>query len=216
MSCPRYRDTVVLLVDGELSDDAAHGVKAHLMGCDGFRAFATELERLASQLRPEQSQGITHDEVRFWRKFEADLAVRVAHGETPWWKRTLVIPVPAMGALAIMLAGTGLMAGRSHYREQELEHRARQLSTVLRDMRENSVAAATVRLPSDVQDSVDAIDTVRTVDVAMSPLAPALSSERPRRSLNATSIKAFPPGRSSRPKIRFVDSDGVLQPGDLY
>ena len=47
MSCPEYRDSIVLLVDGESSDDAAHGVHSHLMGCDDRRARATEPGALA-------------------------------------------------------------------------------------------------------------------------------------------------------------------------
>lgn len=212
MSCPKYRDSIVLLVDGELSDDAAHGVRSHLMGCDDCRAVATELERMASFLKPT-SAGITHDETRFWRRFDADLAVRVARGEIPFWKRSITIPLPAMAVLAVVVVSTGVVAGRAHRHASAMEFRAQQLQAVLREARESTIFPATVRVPKDLQDRLDETP-VRTVDVAQAGTMTAAAAPVSGNSR----MLPMPKARNTRPhnSIRFVDSDGVLQPGDLY
>ena len=217
MSCLKYRDSVVLLVDGELSDDAANGVQSHLMGCDDCRAFAREIERLAALLTPSIASTPTNEETRFWRKFDADLAVRVARGEIPWWKRSIAIPVPAIGALALVVIATGAIAGTARRQAQQMESRARQLSAVLREARESTVFPATVRVPKDLQ--LDETP-VRTVEFAASGMAAAAAPVlAPARTLPASAINSFPPGQhpvTPRSSIRFVDSDGVLAPADLY
>lgn len=210
MSCPKYRDSIVLLVDGELSDDAAHGVHSHLMGCDDCRAVATELERMAQLLKPT-SADITHDETRFWRRFDADLAVRVARGEIPFWKRSITVPLPAMAVLAVVVVSTGVVAGQAHRHASVMEFRALQLQAVLREARESTIFPATVRVPKDLQDRLDEMP-VRTVDVAQAGTLTAAAAPGNSR------ILPMPTPRNTRPhnSIRFVDSDGVLQPGDLY
>lgn len=117
MSCSRYRDAVVLYADGELTGDASSDVKVHLAGCPSCRETLGELERLeeALTLQTSDDQQPTMAETRFWRSFEADLAMRVHRESTPFWRRAIVLPVPAavcMG-LAVIALGAVVMNQRA-------------------------------------------------------------------------------------------------------
>lgn len=231
MSCPSYRDSIVLLVDGELSDDAASGVRAHLAGCEECRAIATELERLAALLRPgEGGSNVTPmDESRFWRRFDADLAVRMARGETPWWRRSIPLPVPAMGAVVAVVVVTGWIAGRQHRHAVEMEARAQHLQAVLRQVAESAVFPVAETRFEDAT-------PVRTADLGSGATAPAAEIGARAAAASASApvfaprvIDAMPasftsggpaPSRAqpmkARTSIHFVDSDGMLKPEDLY
>ncbi|HVO30619.1 MAG TPA: anti-sigma factor [bacterium] len=220
MSCPSHRDSIVLLVDGELSEDASAGVRTHLAGCEECRAFSGELERLKARLTPADGAVTAMDEARFWRKFEADLAVRVARGETPWWRRAVTIPVPAMGALVAVVVVTGGIAGHAHRQARELEARTARLTALLHDAAESHVVPVSV---ARAQAAAAEEAPVRTVDLGGVPegamSAAAAPASAAARALPASTIRVRPARafkRENANNIRFVDSDGVLQAADLY
>lgn len=111
MSCSRHRDSVVLLADGELTEDAAREVRSHVAGCETCRATLSELERLREMLTPGDSPPTnpTMAEARFWRSFEADLALRVTRNATPFWRRAIVLPVPAAVTMGVAVFALGAM-----------------------------------------------------------------------------------------------------------
>ena len=115
MSCSRHRDSVVLLADGELTEDAAREVRSHVDGCETCRATLGELESLRELLTPAATTtNPTMAENRFWRSFEADLALRVTRDATPFWRRAIVLPVPAAVTMGVAVCLLGAMVLQLH------------------------------------------------------------------------------------------------------
>jgi hypothetical protein len=246
VGCPEHRDSITLYIDGELSDDAAVQVETHLRGCLGCRATVDELIGLAAMLEPKPGAVTVGDETRFWRRFDADLALRIARGETPWWKRgiTITLPVPAMGAIVVVVIAAGGLAGHWHRRAATLEFRTAQLQTYLRETRDAALfPASTAKLPAELREALGMQDLpVRTASAdspAMVALAagervkaPAAAATTPfvqesaaasaavaMRAARPMPVRSLSPAKRDAPvrtQIRFIDSEGVLQPGDLY
>lgn len=205
MPCPEYRDSIALLVDGELSQDAATGVRGHLAGCSGCGEHVRELESLIAQLTPAASAGMTVEESRFWRRFDADLALRVARGETPFWRQSFAIPFPIAAAGLATVVALSVVTVRVQARAERLAERSAQLEASLRTLQEDTlfggaaVAAAPLeRRPNEI------VPYPRAA-------APLQMQQQPRNPNDARTKSA-----SSDLQIRFVDSNGVLEPGDLY
>ena len=131
-SCPDYRDSIELYVDGELSADAASALTAHLVECPSCAARVAELSELVSLLKP--AQGGSPDESRFWRRFEAELSLRVARGETPFWRRSIALSFPtAITALGLVFA-LALVAFSKHREATGLAQENAQLKAAVREL----------------------------------------------------------------------------------
>ena len=150
MSCPQYRDSIVLLADGELSEDAGHDVRAHLMGCDRCRAVHGELEKLARLLTPQTAEPSV-EESRFWRRFDADLALRVTAASVPFWRRRITLPVPAALALGAAFAVIMVVALQERDRVHKLSARTAKLESDLRAVADEMVFP-TARIASSIAD----------------------------------------------------------------
>lgn len=197
-----HRESVGLLVDGELSDDAANAVKGHLNECADCARYHLDLADLIEQLKPQTPPGLTVEEARFWRRFEADLALRVARGVTPFWKRPIVIPFPiAVTSFAFIITITAIAL---HTRDQvsQMHRETARLQTALKDLQERSFFA-TASTPAAPAFDRDAVAKVSVSDpVAAATPQPMMRAARP-----------LPTPENL--KIRFIDSE-VAQPGDLY
>ncbi len=204
MICPEYRDSIGLLVDGELSDDAALGVRAHLAVCSSCRDEYESLEALVSDLALKERDGLGIEESRFWRRFEHDLALRATRGETPFWSHSIALPFP----LAILGLGTFVAItffALSNYQEmREMQVRHRVLEASFKELQEESL------FPKNDEGFVAGIEAISTPVERLVVPAPAGGGDMHRKaSMRAT-------GAPQEMNIRFIDSDGVIQPGDLY
>ena len=200
--CSEHQDSIALLVDGELSPDAATGVRGHLAGCSGCAAHVRELESLISQLTPDAPAGMTVEESRFWRRFDADLAVRVARGETPFWKQSISLPFPFAAAGLATLLLLGVATVRVHARAERLAERGAQLEASLKVLQEDSLFGASAVAAGPSERRFPAQEA--SAQVRLAPSAAPMPEARSRSN------------SKSDMQIRFIDSEGVLQPGDLY
>ena len=134
MSCSRHRDSVVLLADGELTEDAAREVRSHVSGCDHCAATLLELEKLQEILTPAApaTTNPTMAEARFWRSFEADLALRVTRNATPFWKRAIVLPVPAAVTMGVAVFALGAMVLQLRGEVNRLAHHTNKLEASIK------------------------------------------------------------------------------------
>ncbi len=225
--CAPYADLIVLLSDGELSGDAAAEVRKHLDGCEGCRRRHEELDRLAAMLRPERSadaEARVPDlaEARFWRRFEVDLARRIARAETPYWRLRLVVPVPVAAAVVFALALLSAGSVVSHRRAEALATRNGALEASIRAIAEESLfgfspeverALIALELPPSKTDGA-------APKWLPNPRFPARSGLGPAAGIGAGDLVAGsrpllgPSGSGPRP-IRFVDTDGMVA-ADLY
>ena len=200
MACSEYQDSIALLVDGELSQDAATGVRGHLAGCGGCAAHVRELEALIVQLTPAASSGTTIEESRFWRRFDADLAVRVARGETPFWRQSIALPFPLAAAGVTIVLILGVATVRVQARAERLAERGAKLEASLKALQEDSLFGGSAVAAALTERRFPAQEAAGPVQLQRAPLQEARPRSNPKSDM----------------QIRFIDSDGVLEPGDLY
>ena len=114
MNWESYQEQISALIDRELDDERSAAVFAHLGECASCRAFLHDIQRIHLNLSGEPLPTVSHAldaRVRTiplrhgWR--ELLHSIRTG-GE--WWKRRLAIPVPAFGALVLMLLASLAMA----------------------------------------------------------------------------------------------------------
>lgn len=200
MNCPE-KPTIDLLLDGELSPDGATATRSHLETCADCRAYHDEGAELLAMFR-SQNPNVTIEEARFWRAFDAELALRVARGETPFWRRSFVIPFPVAAAASALVLVLMVLAIQDRMQMGHLTVRATHLEAALKDLESRSFFA--VALPPQ-----DATDVAGGGAMAM-PTATPLMYAQPVMMRSAARPMATP-----QPQIRFIDST-VVQPGDLY
>jgi hypothetical protein len=194
-----HRESIGLLVDGELSDDAANAVRGHLVECAECARYHLDLADLIEQLKPQTPPGLTVEEARFWRRFEADLALRVARGVTPFWKRPIVIPFPVAVTSFVFLITITAVALHTRDQVSQMHRQTARLQTALKDLQERSFFAnASAPAPAFDRDAVAKVSD----PVAAATPQPVMRAARP-----------LPTPENL--KIRFIDSE-VAQPGDLY
>lgn len=218
MPCPEYRDSIALLVDGELSQDAATGVRGHVAGCNGCSSHVQELEALIAQLTPAPPAGMTVEESRFWRRFDADLAVRVARGETPFWRQSFALPFPIAAAGLATVVALSVVTYRVQARAERLAERSAQLEASLRTLQEDTLfgasavaAAAAAPFERRLGAQEAAVTSGRVNEVV--PYPRAATAPLQLRSPNVSTVPdARAKSASSDLQIRFVDSND----GNLY
>lgn len=202
MSCRRYRDSVVLFADGELTGDAASDVRLHVAGCEACAATLGELEKLSKLLTPaETGQDPTMAETRFWRSFEADLALRVHRQETPFWRRAIVLPVPAAVCMGVAVVALGAMVLQQRGQVAQVRGELRQLEAKIETEQASVVYASSQRL-----DETIALMNARKARAAeIQRVAPAKASFP-----TAESVFRLPAPNATPsdipPNIRFVDT----------
>lgn len=226
MICREYRDSIALLVDGELSADAADGVRAHVGGCPGCHEYHASMESLVERLRPQDAPA-SIDESRFWRGFEADLGLRVARGgrpRRPVWRRSVVLPFPLAAAGALGLAALCLLTVQTRRRAIELHERGLHLEAELKAIQENSIFGG--RSEESLARAVPQPSTPAVVPFRPARPSPAGMGELPAGSVQPASatlgaaagagagVRGWP-ADDARFQIRYIDS-GVVQPGDHY
>lgn len=206
MSCQRYRDSVVLFVDGELTGDAAGDVRLHVAGCEACAGTLAELEKLRVLLtpatRPDQSP--TMAETRFWRSFEADLALRVHTQATPIWRRAVVLPVPAAVCMGVAVLALGTMVVQQRSQVAQVRGELRHLEAKIETAQAEVIYNVSPRLKESVA-LMNAAKTARAVEIRLAP-KPSFPADSTFRlpAPNATS--------DVPPNIRFVDA----QSADFY
>lgn len=210
MSCSRYRDTVVLFADGELTGDAASDVRVHVGGCASCRETLGELERLKEALTPKTSGNPTMAETRFWRSFEADLALRVHRESTPFWRRAIVLPVPAAVCMGLAVVALTVMVLDQRSELHSVRGEVRKMQAHLEADQESVVFATSPHQMESVS-LLNAAGKNRFPDVRrMSAPAPSAMKARvpTKDSRDAFKVPApyatpdVPPGM----ELRFVDS----------
>jgi hypothetical protein len=151
VSCRRYRDSVVLFADGELTGDAAGDVRLHVAGCEACAATLGELEKLSKLLTPaDAGQDPTMAETRFWRSFEADLALRVHAQATPFWRRAIVLPVPAAVCMGVAVVALGGMVLQQRGQVAQVRGELRQLEAKIETEQADVVFASSERLDEQI------------------------------------------------------------------
>jgi predicted anti-sigma-YlaC factor YlaD len=116
MNCNWYQEQISMLIDRELDDEHATDVFHHLGRCADCRAFLQGTQRIQVHMAhiPLPPVPLSLDaRVRTiplkqgWRAALLSFQTGVS-----WWKRRLAIPVPAFGALMLMLlASLAVMIG---------------------------------------------------------------------------------------------------------
>lgn len=219
MSCRRYRDSVVLLADGELTEDAAAGVRSHVAGCRSCRETLAELERLGALLAPAATSGAhasdTVAEARFWRSFEADLALRVNRRATPIWRRRVVLPVPAAVAAGVAIVALGAVILTQRHHNERLSRRNAHLEAAIKTVVEEGAFAFSPGLIETLQVAPSQREPApaRLVELwhVAEPAAAATPAPRgtarlvPARAAEPPATPRLPPGM----QIRFVDSESA-------
>ena len=212
MSCRRYRDSVVLFADGELTGDAAGDVRLHVAGCDPCAATLGELEKLRALLTPpaDAGQDPTMAETRFWRSFEADLALRVHTQATPFWRRAIVLPVPAAVCMGVAAVALGAMVLQQRGQVAQVRGELRQLEARIETEQAQVVYASSERLDETVA-LMNARKTARATELKrLTPLT-GVPKAAPHEAFTIPAPYAtprVPPGM----ELRFVDSS----PSDFY
>ena len=204
MNCPE-KPTIDLLLDGELSPDGAAATRSHLETCADCRAYHDEGAELLAALKPA-NPGVTIEEARFWRAFDAELALRVARGETPFWRRSFVIPFPVAAAAGALVMVLMVLAVQDRVQMGHLTVRASHLETALKEIQARSFFA--VALPP--QDSADVGGGAMLGAMALPTATPVMFAQP------AMVRSAARPIATPQPQIRFIDSEDGVQPGDLY
>lgn len=211
MSCSRHRDSVVLLADGELTEDAAREVQSHVDGCETCRATLGELESLRELLTPAAATNPTMAENRFWRSFEADLALRVTRNATPFWRRAIVLPVPAAVTMGVAVCLLGAMVLQLRGEVNRLARHTASLEAKVIGEEADVVFASPVSLDERLA-LMHANKTGRGA-----PMKPLLPVPMPAPKVRAPHPQAFKfPAPHATPEtmenLRFVDSSS----GDFY
>lgn len=202
MSCRRYRDSVVLFADGELTGDAASDVRLHVAGCEACAATLGELEKLATLLAPKANAGAdpTMAETRFWRSFEADLALRVHTQATPFWRRAIVLPVPAAVCMGVAVVALGAMVLQQRGQVAQVRGELRQLEAKI-----ETEQASVVYASSQSLDETIALMNARKARAAeIQRVAPAKTSFPAETLFRLPAPNGTP--SDIPPNIRFVDT----------
>lgn len=212
MSCSGHRDSVVLLADGELTEDAARDVRSHISGCEHCAATLLELEKLQEFLTPTAAATTnpTMAETRFWRSFEADLALRVTRNATPFWRRAIVLPVPAAVTMGVAVLALGGMVMQLRGEVNRLARHTASLEAKVDGEEADVVFASSPRLDERVA-IVNANNPARSKAFKKLPM-PRLAPMKA-----AVPQETFPfPAPNATPEmmenLRFVDSSS----GDFY
>lgn len=208
MSCSRHRDSVVLLADGELTEDAARDVRSHVSGCAHCAATLAELEKLRELLTPAAT-GTTNPtmaEARFWRSFEADLALRVTREATPFWRRAIVLPVPAAVTMGVAVFALGAMVLQLRGEVSRLARHTASLEAKVEGEESNVIFAT----PAQLNERLALVNASR---VARSAPMKSIAMPAPAPMKAATNRDAFrlpaPHGTPDVPanmELRFVDT----------
>lgn len=211
MSCSRYRDTVVLYADGELTGDAAGDVRIHLAGCESCRATFGELERLKEALTPNTSENPTMAETRFWRAFEADLALRVHRESTPFWRRAIVLPVPAAVCMGLAVLALGAIVMNQRGEMDRLAKRTANLEAHLQAEQESVVFA---RSPRQVESFSLLADRAGQAGARASDIRRMAAPQPARALVPAKGAFELPAPRATPDlpggmELRFVDSSNA-------
>ena len=227
----QHRDSVVLLADGELTEDAANEVRTHVGGCETCSATLDGLKRLEAFFAPQAGRSSPVDasmaETRFWRMFDADLALRVNRRRAPFWRRAIVLPVPAAAALGACVIALGAMVMHQREEATRLSARNARLEASLRTVLDESVYAFSPRLVESLA-ALEADRADRAVEERGAPPATAelasgggaaalRSATRPLPDVRFYKAPVFQASRRIEPgtQIRFVDSE-LSAPADFY
>lgn len=209
MICREYRDSIGLLVDGELSEDAALGVRAHLAVCSGCREEFEVQESLVASLSLEHKDGLAIEESRFWRRFEHDLALKAARGDTPFWSHSIALPFPlAILSFAVFVA-ISVVALQSYNEVQVLQVQHRALEASLKSLYEESLFVKEPRMLAET------ISTPAERIVAPTPAASGNSLKMTIRSVPESTLNDRNFATDPRTRIQFIDATDDVT-GDLY
>lgn len=231
MSCRQYRDSVVLLSDGELTEDAAREVRSHVDACEHCAAVLAELEHLRTLLTPATAEKPSLAETRFWRSFEADLALRINRVATPLWRRAIVLPVPAAVAMSVVVVSLGVMVVHERKVNARLTSKNAHLQAAIESVENEVVFAVSPRMAESLRriKSMDLAEERRFLEFPFAGAAEprAFTATEPERSATPELARAFqtprPATKTAAPvspqlmpgtEIRFVDSE--LHGIDMY
>jgi anti-sigma factor RsiW len=197
----------VLLADGELTEDAAREVRSHVSGCDHCAATLLELEKLQEMLTPAAAATTnpTMAESRFWRSFEADLALRVTRNATPFWKRAIVLPVPAAVTMGVAVFALGAMVLQLRGEVNRLAHHTSKLEASIKTQEGDVVIHQSPELAESLALMNDTV-RARTQEIRRVMAAPMPAKTMVPR--DAFKIPApYPtPDVPANMELRFVDS----------
>ena len=136
-TCGDIRDLIGPFVEGDLSVAEGEAVHEHVETCAACAAIEQDYRALSELLSPAPIDP-SSDEQPAWRRFDADLARRLASVERQ--RRGLFIPLPAAAVLLVVVFGSAWVGVSAHQRAERLQVRQDQLNEALLKLQDTTDA----------------------------------------------------------------------------
>lgn len=136
-TCRDIRDLIGPFVEGDLSVAEGEQVHDHVESCASCAAIERDYRALSELLSPTPVDP-ANDEEPAWRRFDADLARRLASVERT--RRGLYIPLPAAAVALFMLVGSAWVGLSAHQRADQLSEQLHVQQEALLKLQENTNA----------------------------------------------------------------------------
>ena len=106
MDCPKP-DLLSAFSDGEIESPWSERIKEHLETCPRCRLTLTQLGSLRRVLLADEEPAAQGPLERSRERLLSSQALRLRHPRRTLWRRRVSMPVPAIGAMLVVLLGMG-------------------------------------------------------------------------------------------------------------